>query len=411
MERATFERKILWLGSFCSEEMIKESREMNMGLASGYASEKSIIKGIDLNLPSDVIMDSINALTYRPYPRGHTLFVNRKEWHRNNSSTDISVNYINFIYYNMISKYIRMKSCAKQWLINQSAKPESVIVFCPGLFKIKTALFLKRVCNAKVYIIIPDIPEYVNMRAGKLNRWLKSINAKLLKKSFASVDGFILYSDKMANYYNLSEEKWIRMEGSFDLDELQYTDIDPISKKRGHILMYSGALNIARGIPQLLDAFNLIKDQDYELWLTGEGDALDLIEERSQNDSRIKYFGFLKNREEVLELQSKADVLIHTRDEREPSSQYCFPSKLFEYLISGKPVLSVKLGGIPDEYYKYMFPIDSLAPNDILKSIYSVFALNDEEIRTRVEAAKNFIISEKNSKVQAAKILRFMKIV
>ena len=34
-------------------------------------------------------------------------------------------------------------------------------------------------------------------------------------------------------------------------------------------------------------------------------------------------------------------------------------SKIFEYMVSGNPVLSTRIKGIPDEYFDYIIPLDS----------------------------------------------------
>ena len=34
---------------------------------------------------------------------------------------------------------------------------------------------------------------------------------------------------------------------------------------------------------------------------------------------------------------------------------YSFPSKNIEYMVSGTPVITTRLAGIPDDYYPYVF--------------------------------------------------------
>ena len=47
-------------------------------------------------------------------------------------------------------------------------------------------------------------------------------------------------------------------------------------------------------------------------------------------------------------------------------------SKLFEYMITGKPVLSFEIKGIPDEYWDYLIKMNSINHNDIAKAIMKV---------------------------------------
>jgi glycosyltransferase involved in cell wall biosynthesis len=173
--------------------------------------------------------------------------------------------------------------------------------------------------------------------------------------------------------------------------------------------MYCGALDEFRGIPQLLDAFDQLRDGDYELWLTGAGRSEQLIRERSINDSRIHYFGYLNSRKDVLELEQKADILIHTRDLNSPAAPYCFPSKIFEYLATGKPVLSVDIPGIPREYFKYMIKIEDLTSNAIKNSIEKVVNTDKKDRDKLGNLGRSFVLNNKNSSTQATKIIEFIR--
>ena len=162
------------------------------------------------------------------------------------------------------------------------------------------------------------------------------------------------------------------------------------------------------GLPELLDAFGLIKDENYELWITGTGTAEDLIKERAAEDSRIKFFGFLPSRHDLMVKQKQATMLINTRKPDEPASAYCFPSKLFEYMASGNPVLSFDIGGIPKEYFEYLVKMEDVAPETIAAAIKLVGEMSAEERKMLGKASKEFVISHKNKYIQSEKILKFI---
>lgn len=96
----------------------------------------------------------------------------------------------------------------------------------------------------------------------------------------------------------------------------------------------------------LIDAFQQIKDPNYELRICGVGDSEDAIKAAAQKDERIHFWGKLP-REQVLEWQSKATVLVNPRQNNEEFTKYSFPSKTMEYLSSGVPLVAYKLDGIP----------------------------------------------------------------
>ena len=56
---------------------------------------------------------------------------------------------------------------------------------------------------------------------------------------------------------------------------------EKVEKSENIAVMYSGVTDIHYGIPELLDAFALIKKENYELWITGTGNAVPLIKDRA----------------------------------------------------------------------------------------------------------------------------------
>ena len=55
-------------------------------------------------------------------------------------------------------------------------------------------------------------------------------------------------------------------------------------------------------------------DESFELWLTGDGSAVDMVKEYEKKDKRIIYYGFLPTYDELRKIQSKATMMINMRD-------------------------------------------------------------------------------------------------
>ena len=81
--------------------------------------------------------------------------------------------------------------------------------------------------------------------------------------------------------------------------------------KKEKIILYSGTLDSRYGITNLIDAFKSINNDNYKLWVCGEGNSKDIIEELSKSDSRVVYFGQVTT-EKAVELQNLATLLIKT---------------------------------------------------------------------------------------------------
>ena len=405
----TVKNRYLWLGSYQSKELFEKMLSRNIGQASGYASQKGLVKGFDALLDGVAVLDTIGVISYPAYPVYPKRFADREEWKRTPDSRDVCVGYLNLKYLNYLTRSKALIKEVKLWAKTRVGTENNiVIIYEPSAAKLKAAMYLKKKFGAKVFVIIPDVPEFVNLGANKLVRFAKKLDAKKQRKLFNDVDGFICYSSKMADYYGFPDGKWILMEGVFDNDEANI--LAPGEKETdGTVrIMYCGALDEFRGIPALLDAFDELRDGSYELWLTGAGRSDNLIKERIKTDSRIRHFGYLDSREEVLKLQQQADILIHTRDVTSPAAPYCFPSKLFEYLASAKPVASVRVPGIPEEYFDYMTPIEEMTKEGIKAAILEVINKDSEEKKNTGRLAREFVLTKKNSREQAKKILDFI---
>ncbi|MFQ9653012.1 MAG: glycosyltransferase [Enterocloster sp.] len=92
------------------------------------------------------------------------------------------------------------------------------------------------------------------------------------------------------------------------------TAISPqnVRKEQPKTILYTGSLNTALGVDRLLEAFEKIEDNEYELWICGAGGIQPEVEAYTKKDRRIKYMGFLA-KSDISLLQVKCDVLVNPR--------------------------------------------------------------------------------------------------
>ena len=234
-------------------------------------------------------------------------------------------------------------------------KDEETFVYVYGLY-LPYLKAIKRIkknySNLKVCLIITDLPGKYGFLANQ-----KSIQA--IRASVA--DSYVFLTEQMAQVF--PKRPYSIIEGFFPQCDFDYTQ----SRKEKTIL-YTGSLQLAFGIENLIKAFSKIEDKDYSLWICGAGGIQSTIEEYAKKDDRIKYFGFLK-KEEITKLQAKCDVLINPRQDNAEYTKYSFPSKTMEYLLSGSKVLMYKLAGVPQEYYDYIYTIEGNEIDDLKNAI------------------------------------------
>ena len=395
--------QILWIGCLESDEEFKIKAKKGYDLASAQVSQKNLLYGIEE--VSGAICDSINGSVLPPYPVYKDRIIEPVEWCHKPGAADISVGYKNNKYINRLNCKKAMLKAADKWC-NTRYKGEGVIVFVYSMRSapMATACRIKdKIPQAKIYLIITDLPQFMDLGQSRLKAALKKIDWKSIKKMQKKFDGFILYAEKMADYLEIPSGKWILMEGSYDTSEQR-----AVTAERKKAVMYSGKLDEQYGIKMLVDAFMSISEPDVELWLTGGGNAESYIQECAKKDTRIKFYGFLPSREDVLRKQAEASLLINMRLPSEPASEYCFPSKLFEYMATGVPVLSFKIKGIPKEYADYLYFIENEDVESIAEAINAVLKVPLLERNQKGNKAKMFIVEQKNTRIQCERIWEYI---
>ena len=391
--------QILWIGCLESDEEFKIKAKKGYDLASAQVSQKNLLYGIED--VSGIVCDSINGSVLPPYPVYEDRIIEPVEWEHKQGAKDISVGYKNDKYINRVNCKKAMVRAADEWCKTRY-EGENVIVFVYSMRSapMATACYIKeKIPQAKIYLIITDLPQFMDLGQSRIKAALKKIDWRSIKKMQQKFDGFILYAEKMAEYLAIPTEKWMLMEGSYDTSE-QITAV----KDKKKAVMYSGKLDEQYGIKMLVDAFMSIQDSDIELWITGGGNTEAYIKECSEKDNRIKFYGFLPSRQDVLQKQAEASLLINMRLPSESASGYCFPSKLFEYMATGTPVLSFDIAGIPREYLQYLLIIEKESTEALREKMQLALRLDKKELECLGNKASTFIKTKKTNRVQSGRI-------
>ncbi len=247
--------------------------------------------------------------------------------------------------------------------------------------------------------IVTDVP---NILAGGQTQTSKT-NTHLLAK----FDGYILLAEAMNALVNPFGKPFLIAEGQVDatMTDAENALSDKHSEK---ICLYAGMLHEKYGVLKLVEAFRKVNDETARLVLYGEGDATERIQKIANEDQRIEYRGVADNRTVVQE-ELKATLLINPRPSDEDFTAYSFPSKNLEYMVSGTPVLTTKLPGMPREYDRYAYLFDDESVTGMTKTLNEVLGLSLEELHSMGSRAKAFVISNKSNTAQARRVLEFMK--
>jgi glycosyltransferase involved in cell wall biosynthesis len=173
-------------------------------------------------------------------------------------------------------------------------------------------------------------------------------------------------------------------------------------------LMYAGALSHLKGVPLLLDAFSLLPGDHYRLWVAGDGPCRQLVEKAAGRDERIRYLGVLESGR-TRALYSEASVLINPHLTGPRTARYVFPSKLVEYLASGRPVITTWLPGMDPRYSDCTFVLKKESPEALAALTQAASRLTDDERQTLGRRGREFVVSEKTWERQGTRVAAFIR--
>lgn len=393
---------------FCSSiydmddyEKLSSKSKIPLSLAD-HNLNRNIILGLDeaTGVPVQLI-NNVQIPSYPTYPR---VFFRKKAWRHTPGAEDIHCGFINLPVLKHLSRAITTFSAIKKAV---KAAPGEDICLLTYDVRLGIALAMGRAkrkfSNIRTCIVMPDVPtEVLAASTGGKISFKAKMWAKVKMRFIRRFDSYVFVAEPMKEVVDVRKKPYTVVEGIYNNHQPPLDK--PTTDKK--VIFYSGQLNPAYGMENLLEAFvEIYKDHpEIELWLCGNGRLVPKIRELAANCPGIQFYGYVSG-ERVRQLQAQATVLVNPRQNVGGLTRFSFPSKTMEYLASGRPVLGYRLDGIPreyDEYIQYVGDNSLQALQDKLLEICSLSAEKREQIG---EKSRKFILENKNPKKQCSKIV------
>ncbi len=396
----------IFLTGLFPSEIISEIRKNTIGIQENAANnfQWNLINGFADN--SIDCVSIINAPFVGSYPRLYRKPKVEQCKIKNRLTSDaISLSYINIRPFKSLEiKRKIIKKIDERLILEQQ---NVIVIYSANQAFIDAAIQIKHSCdNVSICIILPDLPIYMSAKTNLYYK-LRGLHKQLLfKRRVNYIDSFVFLTEEMKNTISIYNKPYAIVEGMINEEQLNSQnkyDVNILLRDNEFVVFYAGSLLKKYGILSLIDAFKLLDDPKYKLWICGEGDAKNDIINYSRIDDRVKYWGQV-DLEMIYKLQSQANLLINPRSARDEYTKYSFPSKTLEYLASGKPVLMNKLPGLPKDYYQYIFFYEETAKS-LAEKIEQIRNLGKEFLLDFGQKAKEFVITNKRPSQQCEKII------
>ena len=260
--------------------------------------------------------------------------------------------------------------------------------------------------DAKLFAILYDLG--VPPKRLGLN-WLTMqgyyFSEKEAKKYVPLLDGRIVINELIGMHY-APEKDYILVDGAVNSQVVSH--LFPLKEKVDNIFTFvlAGSLWENNGTRLVLDTMKQYSNPNIRVVFAGDGGDVPLIISAAEKDSRISYAGML-DMDSLFELYNRADVLLNTR--LEENVDYHFPGKLFEYLATGRYVISTSVAHAERDYGEYMAILHAWSPKELMHLMEDVQRKGKEHLYLVGTKARQFMLENRTWEVQVQRILEYIE--
>jgi len=311
---------------------------------------------------------------------------------------------------NMLVYYKNLFKVVKSYLLEKE-KPDLIIASSPHPLAMIAGIKIAKKFGVPCICEVRDFWPEVFFMGGKLKE--KGIIGKLLVKGehwiYKKADALIFLKEGDTEY--LIDRKWtIQQGGDIDLKKCHYinngVDIEAFNHQlENNVLndqdllngkfnvVYTGAIRPVNNVGNILDAAVLLKDQkNIQFLIYGIGNQLEAMKKRVSEEglTNVKIKGYIEKKYIPYVLSKSSVNILNYSQEKYNWSRGNSSNKLFEYMASGKPIIStVQMGYCPLEKYKCGVSLEKDTPEDLAKAIMGLNVMPPKMYNDFSENAKN----------------------
>ena len=164
-----------------------------------------------------------------------------------------------------------------------------------------------------------------------------------------------------------------------EIHQLNDTDLEDDSFK----VVYTGSVRPVNNIDNIIDSAVLLKDYpDIKLLIFGTGSDLDRLKQRVRDEglNNVKIKGFVEKKYIPYILNKSSVNILNYSQTQYNWTRGNSSNKLFEYMASGKPIIStVKMGYCILQKYKCGFSLEESTPRELANRIIDVKNMSKQE--------------------------------
>lgn len=312
---------------------------------------------------------------------------------------------------NMILFYKNIISVAKQY-VKVNDKPDIILASSVHPLTLVAGIQIAKKFNVPCICEVRDLWPEAIFAFNKVKE--KSLVGRLLTAGehwiYRKATAIIFTKEGDVDY--IIEKKWdVNQGGDIDLEKCFYinngVDLeqfridstenvikdDDLELESKFNVVYVGAIRPVNNVGNILDAASILRDEkDIQFLIYGDGNEKEFLERRviDENLTNVKMKGFV-NKKYIPFILGKSSVNILNYSQTQYNwSRGNSSNKLFEYMASGKPIIStVKMGYSIIDKYKCGIELEESTPESLAEAILKMKNMSKEKYKQLgINAAK-----------------------
>ena len=365
-------------------------------------SGNNVELGIASNLPQDTELWSCPALP--SFPRGRLFYRGRKVELENGRNISIlpalNLKFIKSIFWGIL--------CFNRiilWRLKHWGEDCVVLTYNNDPPPFEYLLAACRITGSKLFTILYDlgVPP-ATLKISRMTRLAYHYTDKVAHYVIKRLDGRIIINERIAKDY-APQNNYLLIDGGIGNNIIERLFPLKLSSNRNLVLVLAGMLWEQNGTALVLNTLKQHPELNVKVIFAGKGqDVSDIINE-AKSDSRIEYKGMLSP-DELFRVYETADVLLNLRIE--DTVDYHFPSKLLEYLVTGKVVISTPVAHAERDYGRFLSILNPATPESLSSLLKEIMNIDKETLFRKGVEQRNYMIENRTWEVRTKEIIAYI---
>jgi glycosyltransferase involved in cell wall biosynthesis len=360
-----------------------------------------------LNAGFDKNIEVLSTAPLIDYPHSRLLFAPGAKWLIDNKIKATMLPYLNLVILKHLSRFVGTFAFVFLWVLRNKNSKRTIILHGMQSCKLWGILLSQLLTPCIIVSFLTDDIGIPLKWENTLLKKMRLFDINLIKLGLQKNSGVIAMTPMLAERLAFGRPALI-------IHTIQNTKFNPTypviknNNDNSFTIVYTGGLSHDYGIDLLLDAFRQANKPDWRLLITGWGELENTVRDFAANNQQVEFLGFLDS-EKLSKLYYCADVLVSPKLTSTPFAAMSFPSKIVEYLGTGKPVVSTNLPVYDDSFRQHLIIAQSDSPEELIRCFDNIKSWDVHQREYWRKKTIHFVNDELSPKIQGARIRNFVE--